>query len=421
MSRARPQVRRQQVLAPVVVEVAPDRVDVVGAVLRVVVLDDEASARGPRSSGRGPERRIRPRRTSRRRGRRRRSAPTPRRRPPAARARRSAGSGVRGPPGAARRGPHAGSRPGRTAGPRAAGPGEDVGRRDVVDHGHAALRRRQLREQRARELLLARQRPLARRGPLGIDRRVRPEERRRRADHAIVGDRHVDRDMVAADAPRPRRRRPASPKTANQYSSGSRRIQPARPPARSSSPRTVSSAMIARDLAGGPRAHRRRRRSPLDAARWSGRMSRIARPSPRAGRVRPDEALRRLERERRLGALGVVQAGQPGADRGRDLPGRRASSRACATPRAADSRSRIARLTPSIGTRSWVIESRSRTVTAPSSSDSTSTRHAPRRADLVLAPVELADRGRVVVDGHHVASRGRRGACGTARRSPAAS
>ena len=37
-------VPRQKVLAPVVVEVAPDRVDVVRAVLRVVVLDEEARA-----------------------------------------------------------------------------------------------------------------------------------------------------------------------------------------------------------------------------------------------------------------------------------------------------------------------------------------------------------------------------------------
>ena len=41
--------------------------------------------------------------------------------------------------------------------------------------------------------------------------------------------------------------------------------------------------------------------------------------------------------------------------------------------RAASSRSRISRVTPSTGTRSCVIESRSRTVTAPSSSESTST------------------------------------------------
>ena len=33
----------------------------------------------------------------------------------------------------------------------------------------------------------------------------------------------------------------------------------------------------------------------------------------------------------------------------------------------------MSRVTPSTGTRSWVIESRSRTVTAPSSSESTST------------------------------------------------
>ncbi len=40
---------------------------------------------------------------------------------------------------------------------------------------------------------------------------------------------------------------------------------------------------------------------------------------------------------------------------------------------AASIRSMIARFTPSTGTRSWAIESRSRTVTAMSSSDSTST------------------------------------------------
>ena len=41
--------------------------------------------------------------------------------------------------------------------------------------------------------------------------------------------------------------------------------------------------------------------------------------------------------------------------------------------RAADSRSRISRFTPSTGTRSWVIDRGRGSVTAPSSSESTST------------------------------------------------
>ena len=55
-------------------------------------------------------------------------------------------------------------------------------------------------------------------------------------------------------------------------------------------------------------------------------------------------------------------------------PGARASATGPGTyGRTASIRSRIRRLTPSTGTRSWVIVSRSRIVTAPSSSESTST------------------------------------------------
>ncbi len=63
----------------------------------------------------------------------------------------------------------------------------------------------------------------------------------------------------------------------------------------------------------------------------------------------------------------------------------------------------MSRVTPSTGTRSWVIESRSRTVTAPSSSESTSTVTHHGRADLVLPAIELADGRGVVVYRHRVA------------------
>ena len=71
---------------------------------------------------------------------------------------------------------------------------------------------------------------------------------------------------------------PGSPNTANQYSSGSRRSAPRPPPDRSSSPRTVSSAMIAA-ISPAVRELIAEATIALAAARWSGRMSRIARPS----------------------------------------------------------------------------------------------------------------------------------------------
>ena len=255
----------------------------------------------------------------------------------------------------------------------ATGAGEDVGRRRRRRSTAAARSVGVSSDSRARASSSS---PgsvrVARARPARDDRRVRPEERWRRPDHAIVGDRHVDRDVVAADTPRPRRR--ANPGRRRPRTSTARgRVASSRdrPPACSSCPRTVSSAMIAA-ISPAVRELIAAATIALEAARWSGRMSRIARPSPRAGRVRPDEALRRLEREGRLGPLGVVQAVQPRSDRGRDLPGRR-RHRGRATRARRRCRSRIARLTPSIGTRSWVIESRSRIVTAPSSSDSTST------------------------------------------------
>ena len=70
--------------------------------------------------------------------------------------------------------------------------------------------------------------------------------------------------------------------------------------------------------------------------------------------------------ERYLGHRRGAAAAPP--DRSHGLTAGRAPQ-----PRAASMRSRMTRLTLSTGTRSWVIVSRSRIVTAPSSSESTST------------------------------------------------
>ena len=85
---------------------------------------------------------------------------------------------------------------------------------------------------------------------------------------------------------------------------------------------------------------------------------------------------------REYAASGEWKCGPDAASPVRDLAGvkpardggrlARASGQALPS-RAASSRSRISRVTPSTGIRSWAIESRSRTVTAPSSSESTST------------------------------------------------
>ncbi len=70
-----------------------------------------------------------------------------------------------------------------------------------------------------------------------------------------------------------------SPKTANQYSSGSRRVQPPRPPSRSSAPRTVSSAMTEATSPAVRCAQRRAEDRPSPPLRCSGLMSRSASPS----------------------------------------------------------------------------------------------------------------------------------------------
>ena len=285
--------RREEVLAPVVLQVAPDRVDVVGAVLGVVVLDDEArpadrvvvaaagrlrARPGERDLGQAgigdlgpgrvgdlrsdaidvvPDQPLERRLPRRRRGPRDGCRPGRTGRRPAVRCR----SGCRRAPG--RRRPPRGARP--ASAPRGA-------------RAPAPPRR------------AASASPPAR--PARDDRRVRPEERRRRADHPTAGEREVDRDVMAADPPRPRRPpNPASPKTANQYSSGSRRLQSDRPAARSSSPRTVSRAMIAAISPGGsarssPTRPRRRRRH-------AGRAACRGAPGPPAGPgvYVPDEAL----------------------------------------------------------------------------------------------------------------------------------
>ena len=83
--------------------------------------------------------------------------------------------------------------------------GEDVGRGAVVDDRSLPLVGRQPRQQCPRQRLLAGQGPEARLRPRRDDGRVGPEERRRAADDLPVGQRDVDRDVVSADPPRPRR------------------------------------------------------------------------------------------------------------------------------------------------------------------------------------------------------------------------
>ena len=130
-----------------------------------------------------------------------------------------------------------------------------------------------------------------------------------------------------------------------------------RPPRRAapSSPTPPRATAGSRDPRSGPAGSSAsgHRTSPV-----RGRGRRTSSPSTRAPL-----------RARASGGRAAVRA-QPDDDR---VERRGHATRPEPIRRAAESRSRISRFTPSIGTRSWVIESRSRTVTAPSSSDSTST------------------------------------------------
>ena len=155
--------------------------------------------------------------------------------------------------------------------------GQDVRRGAVVDDRDAPLVRRQPNQQGPRQRLLASQRPESCLRPSRDDGGVGPEERWRAADDLPVGQRDVDRDVVSATRHDHGARASGSPKTANQYNSGSRRVQPSRPPSRSSAPRIVSRPMIVptspsvRSLNAAPRI-------AVAAHRWSGLMSRSARP-----------------------------------------------------------------------------------------------------------------------------------------------
>ena len=251
-------------------------------------------------------------------------------------------------------------------------PAQDVGRRDRVDDGDLALGRRQAGQQRSREPLLPIDRAGAGMGSARDGRRIGAQERRRRADDLAAGDRGLDRDVVAADPPapgrgaRPGRRRPRTSTDRDRDGSSCRdppAVRARRGSARARSPR-------------GPRqrrAHSGRHRgspgprhaAPATCRRAEGRGGRPG-GSPRRT-ARPSRTGRWLDR------VGPAPASPASVRRRPRAVRRRVPYPRSPQTRAASSRSRISRVTPSTGTRSWAIESRSRTVTAPSSSESTST------------------------------------------------
>src|SRR4051794_2750606 len=360
---------RQQVLAPVVLEVPPDGVDVVRAVLGVVVLDEER--RPAHGVIVAPARFVRP-------GPRERhvveagrldAVPLDSRDLVAPAAQIVANQRTKGRllrdvelsiPDALRDAVETGS---------TFIPAQDVRWRVRIGDGDGRAWRCERCEQRPTERLLAID------GSSTVPRsgrdrgRIRPQERWPAAHEAVADECLPDGDVVAADAPGPR-------------TAGSRITEEGEPIACRVA--TVPIAHAARsferpedrlevddrlDLTVAPRAQCRREDGLGIRALSPGHLpeaeaSAVARP------VVPRKSFRIIEREHRSRALALVEAIDPGHHRATDRPSHRSGFYRV---RAASSRSRMRRVAPSTGIRSWAIESRSRTVTAPSSSESTST------------------------------------------------
>ena len=152
-------------------------------------------------------------------------------------------------------------------------------RSPIADDRRRPLVGRQSGQQGSRERLLAGQGPETRLRPTWNDGRVGPEEGRRAADDLPVGQRDVDRDVVSANPPRPRRMRVGLAEDGEPVQLGI----PPRPAAATAFAFERSEDRFERDdrgdLSGRPLAQRRledRRRSPLVVR---GVMSRSASPS----------------------------------------------------------------------------------------------------------------------------------------------
>ena len=265
--------------------------DVVRAVLGVVVLDRGAAARGSRSSGRGRAPRARPRRTSARRGRR-----------SAIRSHSAAATSARDPlevvPDQAARSPPAGSAPARRDGCRPGSTGRRPARRvplrmsagaTGVDDRDGALAGRQRRRAGPAPAPPRRSAPghppAARSGPTAG---LAPRNDGALPIDPAAGERDVDRDVMAADAPRPRsirrraRRRPRTSTAPDRVGASSRAGR--RPLERTEDRFEGDDRLRPRRRV---RALSARRQIAVAAVRWSRAMSRSARPARGPGRVRP--------------------------------------------------------------------------------------------------------------------------------------
>ena len=315
-------VPREEVLAPVVVEVAPDRVDVVRAVLRVVVLDEEARAADgvvvavTRLLGTRPRERdlVQPGGDDALP-----LGPAPR---PAGPGRRSGGSAVREPcaPVAARSRYRIPTGIERASARAAFSVRMSAGARSSTI---AAFRSSGVSP--ANRVLASVSSPARARkpacGPVWNDGRVGPEERRRGADNLPVGQRDVDRDVVSADPPRPRRMGVGLAEDREPVQLGI----PPRPAAATTSALERTEDRFERDdrgdLTRGPLAQRCAGRVPFAAARWSGCMSRSASPSRVPGVYAQTNRSFVSNGKTAARTLRRVEPVEPGSSRGRDLLG----------------------------------------------------------------------------------------------------
>ena len=193
----------EEVVAPVPPQVPPHRVDVVGVVLRVVVLDQERRSAhrvvvalpALQRSGPGERHVVEPgvdgippcRVSDRRRGAAEVQPDQPPEQIPLASVELAVGDALRHD-----------RRVGNWIVPR-----EDVVRRHVGRHGDSALLRIQAGEHRTGQLLLVRQEAQPAVRSVGHDGGLGTEELRRRRD-LVADHRDVQNEVVAADPPRPR-------------------------------------------------------------------------------------------------------------------------------------------------------------------------------------------------------------------------
>ncbi len=194
---------------------------------------------------------------------------------------------------------------------------QDVAGRRRAQHGPPALRRVERLDERPAEVLLGRQHARAFLGPLAHLRGVAPHELRRRRQRPPCDDRPVKREVVAlvAPAPRPGRRGVAEDRHVVQLEVASDGIALDHRQHRLEHPDGLGFRVALLAQTG---LEKRARRVPLGAGHPLERQ-----PRPLARDEEPAEALLGVEGQPRDPRLALVQRREEGARRPRHVRGRR--------------------------------------------------------------------------------------------------